>query len=323
MSAFPFRQANEPPVVLAPMAGFSDVAFRLLCREQGCDWTVTEMVSAKGLLYGSDRTAQLLRTAPAEGAVVMQLFGREPALLAEAARRIEGEHGAALAAIDLNFGCPAPKIAGNGEGSALLLEPALCGRIVAAVAAAVRVPVTVKLRKGYDAAHVNAVEVARICEGEGASLVTVHGRTREQRYTGHADWACIAAVAAAVSVPVVGNGDVRSGADALRLLRETGCAGVMVGRGALGNPWIFAEIRAALSGRPYTPPDDAARMQMALRHARMTVEDKGAHGVIELRKHLARYLSGRRDAAALRARLNTASTLGQIEEILLDTCGAR
>ena len=197
------------------MAGFTDAPFRLLCREQGCDHTVTEMVSAKGLLYGSGRTATLLFTLPAEGPVSMQLFGREPAVLAEAARRIEGEHGDALAAIDLNFGCPAPKITGNGEGSALMREPALCGRIVAAVAAAVRVPVTVKLRKGFDAAHNNAVEVARICEEAGAAMITVHGRTREQRYAGQADWDCVAAVAAQVRVPVVGNGDVASGTDAL------------------------------------------------------------------------------------------------------------
>lgn len=323
MSAFPFLQSDLPPVFLAPMAGFTDAPFRLLCREQGCDHTVTEMVSAKGLLHGSERTAALLFTLPAEGPVSMQLFGREPAVLAEAARRIEGEHGDALAAIDLNFGCPAPKITGNGEGSALMREPALCGRIVAAVAAAVRVPVTVKLRKGFDAAHNNAVEVARICEEAGAAMITVHGRTREQRYAGQADWDCVAAVAAQVRVPVVGNGDVASGTDALRRLRQSGCAGVMVGRAALGNPWIFAEIRAALTGAAYTPPDGAARMALALRHARMTVETKGEHGVIELRKHLARYVAGRREAAALRVRLQTARTFGQIEQILLDTCGAQ
>lgn len=310
------------------MAGFSDVPFRMLCREQGCDWTVTEMVSAKGLLYGSDKTAMLLKTAPEERPVVVQLFGREPALLAEAARRICAEYNPAgerpgVAAIDLNFGCPAPKITGNGEGSALLLEPELCKTIVSAVAVAVDVPVTVKLRKGFDAAHINAVEIARICEDSGAALITVHGRTTEQRYTGHSDWDCVAAVKAAISVPVIGNGDVCSGADARRMLERTGCDGLMIGRGALGNPWIFAEIKAALAGGAYTPPDMHARMNLALRHARMTVEEKGDYGIIELRKHLARYISGRREAAALRARLNSAKTLEQIEEILLDTCGAR
>ena len=226
----PFADEALPPVYLAPMAGFTDAPFRLLCREQGCGHTVTEMVSAKGLLFGSARTGALLDTLPGEGRVTVQLFGRDPAALAEAARRIEGERGAALEAIDLNFGCPAPKITGNGEGSALMREPALCGRIVAAVAAAVRVPVTAKLRKGFDAAHENAVEVARICADSGAAMLTVHGRTREQRYGGLADWGCVAAVAAAVRVPVIGNGDIASGVQALRRLSESGCAGVMVGR---------------------------------------------------------------------------------------------
>ena len=216
--------------------GFTDAPFRLLCREQGCGHTVTEMVSAKGLLFGSARTGALLDTLPGEGRVTVQLFGRDPAALAEAARRIEGERGAALEAIDLNFGCPAPKITGNGEGSALMREPALCGRIVAAVAAAVRVPVTAKLRKGFDAAHENAVEVARICADSGAAMLTVHGRTREQRYGGLADWGCVAAVAAAVRVPVIGNGDIASGVQALRRLSESGCAGVMVGARGAGQP---------------------------------------------------------------------------------------
>ena len=323
MSSFPFRACEETPVFLAPMAGFTDACFRKLCREQGCTWTVTEMVSAKGLLYGSAKTAELLQTAPEERPVVMQLFGREPRLVAEAARRIADEHGPALAAIDLNFGCPAPKITGNGEGSALMLEPALCGRLVEAVSAACSVPVSVKIRKGFDHKHENAVEVARICEESGACMVSVHGRTREQRYTGHADWNCVAAVKAAVRIPVIGNGDVCSGADAVRLKALSGCDGLMIGRAALGNPWIFSEVRAALAGEPYTPPDAETRMRLAIRHARMTVEAKGPHGVIELRKHLARYISGKREAAALRARLNTAKTLGQIEEILLDTCEKR
>lgn len=323
MSGFPFRESGETPVFLAPMAGFTDVCFRTLCREQGCTWTVTEMVSAKGLLYGSMKTADLLQTAPQERPVVMQLFGREPERMAEAARRIVDEHGPALAAIDLNFGCPAPKITGNGEGSALMLEPVLCGQIVEAVAAACSVPVSVKIRKGFDHAHENAAEVARICEESGACMVSVHGRTREQRYTGHADWNCVAEVKATVHIPVIGNGDVCSGADAVRFHTLSGCDGLMVGRAALGNPWIFAEIRAALAGEPYAPPDAQTRMRLAIRHAHMTVEAKGPYGVIELRKHLARYISGKREAASLRARLNTAKTLEQIEEILLDTCDAR
>ncbi len=236
--------------------------------------------------------------------------------MVEAARIVEQAKPDIL---DLNFGCPAPKITGNGEGSALMRAPALCGRIVAAVAAAVRVPVTAKLRKGFDAAHENAVEVARICADSGAAMLTVHGRTREQRYGGLADWGCVAAVAAAVRVPVIGNGDIASGEQALRRLSESGCAGVMVGRAALGNPWIFAEIRAALSGAAYMPPDEAARTAMALRHARMAAAYGGERALIELRKHLARYVGGRRAAASLRARLQTARTLGQIEEILLDT----
>ena len=310
---------DDVPVILGPLAGVTDMPARLLALEQGASFCVTEMLSAKGYLYAprdARATVSLTRRDPRETRLGLQLFGREPDLIARAAAELSDK---GFAFIDLNMGCPAPKITGNGEGSALMREPALCGRIVAAVAAAVRVPVTAKLRKGFDAAHENAVEVARICADSGAAMLTVHGRTREQRYGGLADWGCVAAVAAAVRVPVIGNGDIASGVQALRRLSESGCAGVMVGRAALGNPWIFAEIRAALSGEAYTPPDEAARTAMALRHARMAAAYGGERALIELRKHLARYVGGRRAAASLRARLQTARTLGQIEEILLDT----
>ena len=301
---------------LAPMAGTADYAFRSICRSLGADIVCSEMVSAKAMLYGDRKSAELAFLRDDERPAGIQLFGSEPDVMAKAAERVAVYRPLY---IDINMGCPVHKVFANGEGSALMREPALCGRIVAAVAAAVRVPVTAKLRKGFDAAHENAVEVARICADSGAAMLTVHGRTREQRYGGLADWGCVAAVAAAVRVPVIGNGDIASGAQALRRLSESGCAGVMVGRAALGNPWIFAEIRAALSGEAYTPPDEAARTAMALRHARMAAAYGGERALIELRKHLARYVGGRRAAASLRARLQTARTLGQIEEILLDT----
>ena len=277
------------------------------------------------LLYGSDKTASLLETAIEERPAAIQLFGREPDLIAEAIRRISGEHAGdgSIAAFDINFGCPAPKITGNGEGSALMLEPELIGRIVEAAAKASSVPLTVKIRKGFDADHINAVEVAKIAEDNGAAMITVHGRTREERYMGHADWSCTAAVKAAVKVPVIGNGDILSGADALRMFKQTGCDGLMVGRGALGNPWIFREIEAALLGEDYTPPTQKERVEVAIRHAHMTVAQKGPHGVIELRKHLVKYITGKREAGAMRAKLNLAKTLEEIEEILLDTIAAR
>ena len=324
--AFPIQRNAQPqdvPLLLAPMAGFSDMSFRVLCKSLGCDLTVTEMVSAKGLFYGSQKTAELLETDPAERPVVMQIFGREPEIMADMAQRLAERYGEALLAIDINMGCPAPKITGNGEGSALMREPLLAGHIVETVAKKAGVPVTVKIRKGYDARHENAAEIARIAEDSGAAAITVHGRTREQMYAGCADYAAIAAVRAAVKIPVIGNGDVRDGDSALRLLRQTRCDGIMIGRGALGNPFVFSEVRAALRGETYTPPTWAERMETAVRHTRMTAANKGERGILELRKHIVYYLSGIPGAARLRTRLQNAETAEEMAQILLDTCNPR
>lgn len=324
--AFPIQRNAQPqdvPLLLAPMAGFSDMSFRVLCKSLGCDLTVTEMVSAKGLFYGSQKTAELLETDPAERPVVMQIFGREPEIMADMAQRLAERYGEALLAIDINMGCPAPKITGNGEGSALMREPLLAGHIVETVAKKAGVPVTVKIRKGYDARHENAAEIARIAEDSGAAAITVHGRTREQMYAGSADYAAIAAVRAAVKIPVIGNGDVRDGDSALRLLRQTRCDGIMIGRGALGNPFVFSEVRAALRGETYTPPTWAERMETAVRHTRMTAANKGERGILELRKHIVYYLSGIPGAARLRTRLQNAETAEEMAQILLDTCNPR
>ena len=324
--AFPIQRNAQPqdvPLLLAPMAGFSDMSFRVLCKSLGCDLTVTEMVSAKGLFYGSQKTAELLETDPAERPVVMQIFGREPEIMADMAQRLAERYGEALLAIDINMGCPAPKITGNGEGSALMREPLLAGHIVETVAKKAGVPVTVKIRKGYDARHENAADIARIAEDSGAAAITVHGRTREQMYAGSADYAAIAAVRAAVKIPVIGNGDVRDGDSALRLLRQTRCDGIMIGRGALGNPFVFSEVRAALRGETYTPPTWAARMEAAVRHTRMPAANTGERGILELRKHIVYYLSGIPGAARLRTRLQNAETAEEMAQILLDTCNPR
>lgn len=311
-SVFP---AGRPVLCLAPMAGFSDRTYRLLCHERGADLLFSEMISAKGLLYGSDKTRSLYLAKAEDEPFSVQLFGSVPDTLAEAVSIIESDLGGKLLSIDLNMGCPAPKITSNGDGSALMLNPALAGDIIEATVKAAHVPVSVKFRKGWDEAHENAVEFARVCQGSGAAFVTIHGRTRAQMYAGLADRACMAAVKQAVQIPVIANGDVHDADSALSLLRETGCAGVMIGRGALGNPFVFEEIRAALDGRPYTPPTWEERRQTALRHAQMTLAEKGDHAIIELRKHLAFYLRGYRDAAKLRTRINTCKTLEELEEI--------
>ena len=304
---------------LAPMAGVSDAAMRLLCHEQGAAWCVSEMLSAKGWIFsqGKNRNAQeLLIRLPGEGIAGLQLFGREPEIMAEAAQQLEG---AGFEFFDLNFGCPAPKITGNGEGSALMKEPELIGKIVRAMADATKKVVTVKIRAGWDESCVNAVEVAKICEDNGAKAVAVHGRTRMQQYSGRADWSVIRDVKMAVGVPVLGNGDVRSGKDAIRMMDETGCDGVLAARAAEGNPWLFAEIKAAMLGEDYLPPTPRERVEMALRHFELEGRLHGERGgMLEMRKHIAWYISGMRNAARFRERINTLDDAQQVREALLE-----
>jgi len=307
--------AGRPAVCLAPMAGFTDRAFRQLCRERGADLLISEMVSAKGLLHMSGKTRALYLPKDEDEPYCVQLFGSEPEALSEAVRIVEGDLGDKLLSIDLNMGCPAPKITGNGDGSALMRDPVLAGRIIEATVKAAHVPVSVKFRKGWDAAHENAVPFACVCEQSGSAFVTIHGRTREQMYAGTADLACMAAVKQAVSIPVIANGDVHDAESALKTLRATGCDGVMIGRGALGNPFVFEEIRCVLEGRAYQPPIWDERRETAMRHARMALEEKGGHAIVELRKHMAFYLRGAKDAAKLRTRVNACKTLEELEQI--------
>lgn len=302
--------------LLAPMAGVTDLFFRLLCHEQGSVLAFTEMVSAKGFLHAPEQRAvlSLLETASEEGPVALQLFGHEPEEMAEAARRLTPR---GFAAIDLNMGCPAPKITRGGDGSALLKDLPLAGRIIAAVRRATPLPLTVKARAGWDENSLIVERFARMAESEGADALTVHGRTRMQFYAGEADWSHISRAKAAVRIPVIGNGDIFTAADAVRRLAETGCDAVMVGRGSLGNPWIFAQIASALSGRPVRMPSPAERIQAALRHASMLCAWKGEGTAIrEMRKHAAWYTRGLAGAAKMRVRMQQASTLAELEGML-------
>ena len=305
----------------APMAGYTDYAMRRICRECGAEYLVSEMVSAKALVYQDRKSIPLARIRPEELPAAVQLFGAEPDVLAEAARLLEAgvAGGAKPSAIDLNFGCPVRKITANGEGSALMKSPKLIEQIVSRVSKAVKIPVTAKLRIGWDEASRNAVECALRAEAGGAAAVCIHGRTRTQQYSGEADLEAIAEVVRALAIPVIGNGDIASAADALRRLRESGCHGVMIGRAAVGNPFLFREVAAALRGEPIPPPPTAEeRRRVALAHLAAAIRDKGERcAVREARKQIASYLHGMPGAAAARAAINAAETYAEIERLFL------
>lgn len=313
MSMFDFF--SEHRLLLAPMAGVSDEAFRTLCREQGADLTYTEMVSAKGLSYANEKTRHLLHLSVGEDQVAVQLFGHEPDVMADQARWVEQEMGETLAYLDINMGCPARKIVSKGDGSALMKTPDLAAAIVRAVSAAVEHPVTVKFRRGWAEGDETCVEFARRMEDAGAAAVVVHGRYALQLYRGRADWDAIARVKAAVSIPVVGNGDVKCGADAVALVERTGCDAVMIARAAEGNPWVFAQCKAALAGEPEpAKPSVEERIAMARRHARLLAEREGRN-IVRMRKHAMWYMTGLPGAAAARAKINACVSVEDFDRV--------
>lgn len=301
----------DNPVILAPMAGVTDLPFRLLCREQGAGLVCMEMVSAKAIYYGNKNTEELMEIHPRETPASLQLFGSDPEIISEMAKRVEEQP---FSILDINMGCPVPKVVNNGEGSALMKNPKLVEEILTRLVKAVRKPVTVKIRKGFDEDHVNAVEIAKIAESCGVAAVAVHGRTRAQYYSGMADWDIIADVKNAVSVPVIGNGDADSPQKAKQLLRYTGCDGVMIGRAAQGNPWIFRETVSYLeNGTIPSRPEKPEKKELILRHAALQLEYKGEYtGVREMRKHLAWYTTGMPHSARFRQTINSMESMDEL-----------
>lgn len=298
------------------MAGVTDLPFRLLCREQGAGLLCMEMISAKAIYYNSKNTKELLEVGEAEAPVSLQLFGRDPAIMSEMAKRIEERP---FDVLDINMGCPVPKVVNNGEGSALMKEPGLAGQIIESIVKAIQKPVTVKIRRGFDEAHCNAVEIAKIAQESGASAVTVHGRTREQFYAGKADWNIIKQVKEAVNIPVIGNGDVTGFETAEAMRKQTGCDGVMIGRACRGNPWIFRELNARTAGERYEAPSIEEIKQTIIRHGELLVNFKGEYiGIREMRKHAAWYTAGFPHSSQLRGKLNEIVTMQQLKALLYE-----
>lgn len=304
----------ENNLILAPMAGVTDLPFRLLCKEQGAGLLCMEMVSAKAILYKNKNTEELLTIDPRENPVSLQLFGSDPDIMSEMAKQIEERP---FDILDINMGCPVPKVVNNGDGSALMKNPLLAGQIIEKTARAIQKPVTVKIRKGFDDDHVNAVEMAHIAQESGAAAIAVHGRTREQYYSGKADWDIIRQVKEAVSIPVIGNGDIKTAEDVIAMEQQTGCDGFMIARGAEGNPWIFRQILHYFeTGEKLAKPTFAEVTEMLLRHARMQLDFKGEYtGIREIRKHAAWYTAGYRNSSKLRGRINEVESYEDLQAL--------
>ncbi len=303
---------------LAPMAGITDAVTRELCFEKGAAWAVSEMISAKGFVYAPNdrRHLEILARSPKEGVCGLQLFGHEPDMVKTAAEML---NSTSFDFFDFNLGCPAHKIVSNGDGCALMLEPNLVEKLISALVKASHKPVTVKMRAGFDENHLNAVEIARICEDCGANAVTIHPRTRDMFYSGKSDWSVIADVKRAVKIPVIGNGDITCAADAFDMREQTGCDGVMIARSAFGNPWIFQEILCAESGKEFTPPTVRDRVEIAVRHIEMQCANKEErYAVPEMRKHIGRYMTGAPSSTKLRVLINTLDTKADVINALME-----